>query len=368
MRDATKARPRVRAGLQFSMMRRSRGDRPAERKKMDFIVTYRAGDGALHEERVNAASRAECVAHCRRRGIAPIRIAECGSKAETGTKPYSPIAIWKVVVLAVGIAAIACGALWWYGGGRRATAPSSVRGDTRHPRTEKSKEVRSVKSAEKPLKPTERREVSAVANAVPPKPRSAASEPESRPTAPDFPSIATNTPMVPALPPPTFDNSSDQLLAMALSSGDGSMPPMPIGKNAEAEFLASLKKEVVILDTDDEQTRKLKEAVKATRDEMKRLIDGGMSVEQVLREHQDLANENAKIRDNATAELRQIVESGDIESAKKYKRKINIALQQMGISELTLPVTDEERAERAAARRERMLKRRAAQADAARQN
>ena len=64
-------------------------------------------------------------------------------------------------------------------------------------------------------------------------------------------------------------------------------------------------------------------------------------------------------------ELSQLVKSGDIEGAKEYKRKINIALGQMGIEALTIPVTEEERAERAAARRERMLKKRAEQAKAA---
>ena len=43
---------------------------------MTFTVTYRAKDGALREERVEAASRAECVAECRRLGIAPTGIKE----------------------------------------------------------------------------------------------------------------------------------------------------------------------------------------------------------------------------------------------------------------------------------------------------
>ena len=130
----------------------------------------------------------------------------------------------------------------------------------------------------------------------------------------------------------------------------------------EAEFLKSLKQEIVILDTDDEKTRELKLAVKETREQLKQLIASGKTVAEVLAEHQQLAGENAKVRNNAMMELKQLVESGDIEGAKEYKRKVNVALRQMGIAELSIPVTDEERAERAAARRERMLKKRAAQA------
>ena len=53
---------------------------------MTFTVTYRAKDGALREERVEAASRAECVAECRRRGIAPTKIAE-GRSGKSAASP-----------------------------------------------------------------------------------------------------------------------------------------------------------------------------------------------------------------------------------------------------------------------------------------
>ena len=181
--------------------------------------------------------------------------------------------------------------------------------------------------------------------------------------APELPTIGTNLPPQSApLPPPTFDTASDQVIAMAIQADEHGMAPIPLGKDLEREFLESLKKDIVILDSDDEQTRALKESVKATRAEIKKLMDEGMSFNQIMQEHQKLANENAKIRDDATLELKKILESGDVEGAKAYKRKINLALDQMGIKGLSIAVTEEERAERAAARRERMLERRARQA------
>ena len=57
-----------------------------ENEKMTFTVTYRAKDGALREERVEASSRAECVAECRRRGIAPTKIKE----GSTGRDKHGP--------------------------------------------------------------------------------------------------------------------------------------------------------------------------------------------------------------------------------------------------------------------------------------
>ena len=54
---------------------------------MVFTVTYRAKDGALREERVDAANRAECVAECRKRGISPTKIVEGGkSKGRDGAR------------------------------------------------------------------------------------------------------------------------------------------------------------------------------------------------------------------------------------------------------------------------------------------
>ena len=65
------------------------------------------------------------------------------------------------------------------------------------------------------------------------------------------------------------------------------------------------------------------------------------------------------------AELKQILDSGDIDGAKEYKRKINVALQQMGIAELSIPVTDAEREARAEQRRARRQARRKSEAASA---
>ncbi len=82
---------------------------------MTFTVTYRAKDGALREERIEAASRAECVAECRKRGIAPTGIAE--------GKPGISGKLW----LAIGAAlVIVAGGVWWWFGGRGATEPAEA--------------------------------------------------------------------------------------------------------------------------------------------------------------------------------------------------------------------------------------------------
>ena len=84
---------------------------------MTFTVTYRGADGAMREEAVEAASRAECVAECRRRGIAPASIREGGHGARRRDAassnrrgPYLAVAIL--------CAAVVGGGLWlWLGRG-----------------------------------------------------------------------------------------------------------------------------------------------------------------------------------------------------------------------------------------------------------
>ena len=41
---------------------------------MTYTVRYRAGDGTLREETVEAAGRAECVAALQARGIVPVSV------------------------------------------------------------------------------------------------------------------------------------------------------------------------------------------------------------------------------------------------------------------------------------------------------
>ena len=332
---------------------------------MKFTISYRGADGALCDEVVEATGRAECFAQCKARGITPVKVRE-GASVRSGNNKSSGSpnvkTMWKAAVLVAAVLCVA-GGVWWFStrsgteqskSARKKPSPSkTVQTESHH-----AEEALSVK---KP-KGTHGVVTNAVAISVPGK--TAGNVPEQ----PVFPSAITNTPDIPPLPPQTFSNASDQVMAMIASAdASGAIPPLPISRDIEAEFLASLKQEIVILDTDDEQTRALKQAVKETREEMKRLVDSGLTVAQVLAEHQKLANENAKVRNEAMLELKQMLDSGDIEGAQKYKRKINIALQQMGIAELSIPVTDEERAERAAARRERMLKKRAEQAKAAAQ-
>ena len=92
---------------------------------MLFTVTYRNKTGAKTEVEIEAASRAACVAECKRRGIAPVGIREGRSSlrpraagtavphdGRAGARPSSKRGLYLAV--AVLCAAVLGGGLWWW--------------------------------------------------------------------------------------------------------------------------------------------------------------------------------------------------------------------------------------------------------------
>ena len=339
---------------------------------MTFTVTYREKDGARAEIEIEAANRAECVAACKTRGIAPVgiregrassrpRAAETAAPHDGGAKPGGGI-IWRAAILAAILAGVGSGLWWWLARGESQPSQSTKQSaakqkPTAAPATDKPSAPKAAANGKGTPKATGKRPAA--------KPRPATAATADDPAQSAVVSVETNAPAVPPPPPPVFSNVSDQVIAMALSPSESGIPPIPLTPDMEKAFLKSLETKIVILDTDDEKVREMKQAVIETRAEVKRLMDGGQTFAQIIREHQHLANENAKLRTDALIELKRLKDSGDIEGAVQYKKKVNAAFAQMGIRELAIPVTEEEQAERDAARLERLRQRKEAAARAA---
>jgi len=86
---------------------------------MTFTVTYRAKNGALSEETIEAAGRAECVAECRRREISPMSIREgrASTRLRSGKSAASPngrTKLWGAAILAAVVLAVGVGVWRWF--------------------------------------------------------------------------------------------------------------------------------------------------------------------------------------------------------------------------------------------------------------
>ena len=142
-----------------------------------------------------------------------------------------------------------------------------------------------------------------------------------------------------------FQRATDTLIASYLQPPSGGImpPPMPIPGNAGKKFLESLETPIEILDTDSDEICRMKEAVIVARAQIKQMMDEGQSFEAILADHYKLTEENARIRRDAQKELDAIHAQGDAKGAEKYRRTIDLALQQMGIDPLDEPMTNAEK-------------------------
>ena len=162
--------------------------------------------------------------------------------------------------------------------------------------------------------------------------------------------------------PPIFHHVTDDILSMALAQNDsGPIPPIPFSGDMDKDFLKSIEEPIIIEEGDSEEIKQRKKIVREARLEVKKLMDQGMHFQDIIADHTRLMNENAEIRSKAIADARKIRDEGDTEGTAEYVSKMNEAFKSMGIEEIEMPKSKEERkaereARRAAAREAREAK------------
>jgi len=138
--------------------------------------------------------------------------------------------------------------------------------------------------------------------------------------------------------PHSYKTATEGLIAMAMSVPPGEMvPPLPISKDLDMDFVNSLSNEIVIYDDDDDRTANIKENVAVTKNQLLELVKQGRSVSEVLKEYEKQTNERAAIRSEAQVELSNLIKNGSTKEAKAYLENINKAFGDLGIEPITLP-------------------------------
>ena len=137
---------------------------------------------------------------------------------------------------------------------------------------------------------------------------------------------------------------ADQILAMMTQDYGGfGAPPLPHIDNFENEFGDALKKPIVINNDDSKEVREVKERVRAARKEMLELMAEGKSANDVIREWQQMQEDNATVRLDAATKVRELLDQGDREGAEQLCKKYNEILEKSGIMKLELPEEGEGR-------------------------
>ena len=325
---------------------------------MTFTVTYRAKDGALREERVEAASRAECVAECRRRGIAPTGIRE----GSTGRDKRGPSRVGgaednkrttaRWVAVAVVIAAVA-GGVWWWVSARSVIAPYQV---PTKPKVEKPK-VEKPK-AEKPPKPAAKPAVTnvppVVTNTPPTKEEKRAAQlkairekygnniPENLKATVYF---LENPPQRTFHPARTrahiFKRQSERRIAslIAVEPGAFMLRKPTYDDKFDRDFAEALKEPIEIGENDSPEDRELKLAVRDAKAEIAERMAAGEKPSALLNGLVDSLYELGKYKRQIEQELTKIRLDATYTDADigDFVKAANTLLQEKGLAPIPMP-------------------------------
>ena len=145
-----------------------------------------------------------------------------------------------------------------------------------------------------------------------------------------------------SLPKPLFENPSDQLIAMALSSQPGqAVAPMPIDANVEQAFLDSLLSPIKINEDDSDNVKEIKANVIEARAYIADEVKAGKSVREVLEAYQRQMNDIADRHLMAVQEMQKIKAEYGIEAAREFAVRVNEAFRARGVPEINVPGDNE---------------------------
>lgn len=334
---------------------------------MKFTAAYRAADGSMASETVEAADRAEAFARLRERGIEPVSLKEGGRSAgapvrQPGTKSSGRGGLSgkkKVVAAAAVLSAAGVAYLIFtlFGprpqesgepaAGKRAGKPAEAAAATPETKTAQPAAEEAGKPAEqaaaKPAAPAEKPPQEANARVTDRekmlwKGKRAVRWDVQTNGVEIAETIVTDDGrrhIVSREVPGVIPTVTDQLLLMALSDTTGDGPPMPYIEATDETFRESLEIPIVLEETDTPKIREVKETLIAARAEMKELLDSGWTFRQVLDERAEQAREETEIRIKTLRAYREMVANGKPEEAERLLQDVNATLREQGRREIT---------------------------------
>ncbi len=148
-------------------------------------------------------------------------------------------------------------------------------------------------------------------------------------------------------PAPVFKRTSDQVIALCLSTKPGqSMPPLPmLDKSLERDFVESLSEPIEILESDSPRVKEIKAQVMETRAYLKEEIKSGRTtLLEALQEHQRSMERTADAHTMALQEVRKIRQNGGPQSeVDEFVKAVNESFKARGIPEIDNSMPTESR-------------------------
>lgn len=311
---------------------------------MIFTVKYRAKDGSVAEECIEAANRGDCIAKCKAKGIAPVRIIE-NSKTLSRRRQkirFPNLRYMTIGMVIGGLIFVLCNIFSDRTDNRQSSGTGAL--ISRKIQAGDAGEVKNRPILKGSIRSSPKQH-SLTTNGT--MPRMYMGLPVVR--------VETSTNSAGYLverlytadgkrhkfthyPPPVFKHASDSYLAMALSVPAGAeMAPLPDLSNEgglDKAFMESLKEDIFIEEGDSERVKDLKVKVVAARETMKALLKDGYSFFEVLEETRKNINENVELRSQMTAQYHDLLQKGFSEDAESLRIKVNKVFAEMGIEDI----------------------------------
>ena len=306
---------------------------------MKWTVTYRAKDGALREECVEAADRAKCVTECRSRGIAPVRIVEGGKPGKAGNSGMSGKSgksgkLWFAIGAALVIVA---GGVWWWmarEGEPKKTASVQQQGVVKPKGRDGVRHSQGGK-AEETAKPSTGAPAVKVNVQDAPSPAAATNEVAGVKTNRRFRVIRKD-----AGKKKLFHNIADIYISRVVNSKPGNLVVGTLNYDRfEEQFRKALEQPITFDEDDTPEDVAKKQAVIDTRAELKKMLDRGEDIAQVMREAEAEGRRLWEYRRSLHMEIAKAMKEGKFKAddMQDYVDAANLMLKDKGLSPLKYP-------------------------------
>lgn len=134
---------------------------------------------------------------------------------------------------------------------------------------------------------------------------------------------------------PLFNHPCESFLAMYAIPGKP-VPPVPVTKMLEQDFVNSVADKIEILETDTDEEVQLKEMVAGMKDEVKQWLKDGGTLKGFFAELDKRQQSEVNYRNEAQRLVIESMQNGDGEEAYALWKKYNSHLREKGIMELTI--------------------------------
>ncbi len=135
---------------------------------------------------------------------------------------------------------------------------------------------------------------------------------------------------------PLFKFETEQMLALYATPGMN-VPPTPFSPDFEQDMLESLKTDIVITSDDTPENIQKKELVAWMKDDLRKHIANGGSVEEFFTIIEKRQEEEAELLQEARRLIYLVDKEGNTRETQEAHRALNEALKEKGIAPLPLP-------------------------------